>query len=424
MSSSRTGWSCWSLTITGSVLPLDLEVEQRRAVDQHLAQHARVDLERHGVVAGRCRRRRTPGTRPSRRRRRVARVPRSGRSSTVECGSLSVGHTAGQCSDGRRARARPMPRSRWRGTTTARSRRAGSGARRRSARWSARRAPATPARGRPTSRARRTRRADALERRHLEAAERMVDTLGRMKGAAMKIGQLASFIDTEFLPPEYRELYQEQLAQLRTAGADDALEARCARCSTRSGRSPARSCSRTSSTRPPRRPRSARCTAPCCPTAAGWRSRSSTPAWPRRSRADMQNAGLILRMAKALAPGLDAKAAAEELKERVMEELDYELEAQNQRSFARGYRGHPFIHVPDVVTRLSTDARAGERVGRRRRLRGGQAAAAGRARPLRRDRLPLLLRLDLPPAALQRRRPPRQLPADARRQGRRSSTSA
>src|SRR5919109_2401476 len=58
--------------------------------------------------------------------------------------------------------------------------------------------------------------AEALERRHLEAAERMVQTLGKMKGAAMKIGQLASFIDTEFLPPEYRELYQEQLAQLRT----------------------------------------------------------------------------------------------------------------------------------------------------------------------------------------------------------------
>src|SRR5215210_2043840 len=59
--------------------------------------------------------------------------------------------------------------------------------------------------------------ADALDRRHLEAAERMVETLGRMKGAAMKIGQLASFIDTEFLPPEYRELYQEQLASLRSS---------------------------------------------------------------------------------------------------------------------------------------------------------------------------------------------------------------
>ena len=74
----------------------------------------------------------------------------------------------------------------------------------------------------------------------------------------------------------------------------------------------------------------------------------------RRLRADLQNAGMILRMAKAIAPGLDAKATAEELKERVLEELDYEYEAQNQRTFARAYRGHPFIVVPDVVTRLST----------------------------------------------------------------------
>src|SRR6266480_1759192 len=58
---------------------------------------------------------------------------------------------------------------------------------------------------------------EALDSRHLEAAERMVETLGTMKGAALKIGQLASFIDTEFLPPEYRELYQERLASLRTS---------------------------------------------------------------------------------------------------------------------------------------------------------------------------------------------------------------
>jgi predicted unusual protein kinase regulating ubiquinone biosynthesis (AarF/ABC1/UbiB family) len=70
-------------------------------------------------------------------------------------------------------------------------------------------------------------------------------------------------------------------------------------------------------------------------------------------RADLSNAGMILRLTKALAPGLDAKAVADELRERVLEELDYEHEAQNQRSFARAYRGHPFIYVPDVVTRLS-----------------------------------------------------------------------
>src|SRR5213082_2775208 len=57
---------------------------------------------------------------------------------------------------------------------------------------------------------------EALDSRHLEAAERMVDVLGTMKGAAMKIGQLASFIDTEFIPEEYRELYQDKLATLRS----------------------------------------------------------------------------------------------------------------------------------------------------------------------------------------------------------------
>src|SRR6266516_3980609 len=70
-------------------------------------------------------------------------------------------------------------------------------------------------------------------------------------------------------------------------------------------------------------------------------------------RADLSNASMLLRLGKALAPGLDAKAVARELKERVLEELDYEYEAQNQRSFARAYRGHPFIYVPDVITRLS-----------------------------------------------------------------------
>jgi predicted unusual protein kinase regulating ubiquinone biosynthesis (AarF/ABC1/UbiB family) len=70
-------------------------------------------------------------------------------------------------------------------------------------------------------------------------------------------------------------------------------------------------------------------------------------------RADMQNAGLILRLARALAPGLDAKAAAAELRERVLEELDYEYEADNQRRFARAYRGHPFAQVPAVVGGLS-----------------------------------------------------------------------
>jgi predicted unusual protein kinase regulating ubiquinone biosynthesis (AarF/ABC1/UbiB family) len=192
-----------------------------------------------------------------------------------------------------------------------------------------------------------------LEARHLETAMKMASVLGEMKGVAMKMGQLASFIDTEFLPPEYAELYQEQLAQLRTDApampwekvrkvldeeykgepfdelfADIEPDAFAAasigqvhRATLVDGRRVA--------------------------------VKIQYPGIAEALEADLRNAGMIVRLARALAPGLDAKAVADELRMRVMEELDYEYEAQSQRTFARGYRGHPFIYVPDVLTRLS-----------------------------------------------------------------------
>ena len=193
---------------------------------------------------------------------------------------------------------------------------------------------------------------ERLDRRHMEAAERMVDTLGTMKGAAMKIGQLASFIDTDFLPEEYRELYQDKLANLRSEAPampwkqvrkvleeewDDPVEELFEEFEHEAAA--AASIGQVH-----------RATLPDGRRVA---VKIQYPGVAEALRADMQNAGMIMRLAKAIAPGLDAKAAAAELKERVLEELDYEYEAQNQRAFSRGYRGHPFIYVPDVVTRLS-----------------------------------------------------------------------
>src|SRR5690348_7754500 len=57
----------------------------------------------------------------------------------------------------------------------------------------------------------------ALERRHIEAAEQIVTALGTMKGAAMKIGQVLSFLDVGLVPPEYQEEFQKKLAKLRDA---------------------------------------------------------------------------------------------------------------------------------------------------------------------------------------------------------------
>jgi hypothetical protein len=62
---------------------------------------------------------------------------------------------------------------------------------------------------------------------------------------------------------------------------------------------------------------------------------------------------MIMRLLKRMTPGLDVKAITEEVRERIIEELDYELEAENQRSLGRIYDGHPFIVVPKVIGELS-----------------------------------------------------------------------
>jgi predicted unusual protein kinase regulating ubiquinone biosynthesis (AarF/ABC1/UbiB family) len=51
-------------------------------------------------------------------------------------------------------------------------------------------------------------------------------------------------------------------------------------------------------------------------------------------------------------PGLDSGDIAAELRDRVAAELDYELEAANQRAMQRAYAGHPFAYVPAVVGEL------------------------------------------------------------------------
>jgi predicted unusual protein kinase regulating ubiquinone biosynthesis (AarF/ABC1/UbiB family) len=60
----------------------------------------------------------------------------------------------------------------------------------------------------------------------------------------------------------------------------------------------------------------------------------------------LSRAGRLFGM---LMPGLDVKPLLDELKDRISEELDYELEAMSQQMFADAYAGDPDIYVPDVV---------------------------------------------------------------------------
>ena len=194
---------------------------------------------------------------------------------------------------------------------------------------------------------------ERLEGRHLETALKIASTLGEMKGAAMKLGQLASFVDTDFLPDEYRELYQEQLAKLRTSAPAMPWEkvVKVLEAEYRDER-----LDELFSEIEPRAFAAASIGQVHRATLHDGRTVAVKVQYPGVAdalEADLQNMGMIVRLGKALAPGLDPKAIAEEVRERVMEELDYEYEAQNQRSFSRAYRNHPFIYVPDVLTRLS-----------------------------------------------------------------------
>ncbi|MGI8585075.1 MAG: AarF/UbiB family protein, partial [Thermoleophilaceae bacterium] len=67
-------------------------------------------------------------------------------------------------------------------------------------------------------------RRSAAERRQIKAAEQIVEVLGQMKGAAMKVGQVASFIDTGAFPPEVNARLQEKLAQLRDSAPQVSFE--------------------------------------------------------------------------------------------------------------------------------------------------------------------------------------------------------
>jgi predicted unusual protein kinase regulating ubiquinone biosynthesis (AarF/ABC1/UbiB family) len=65
---------------------------------------------------------------------------------------------------------------------------------------------------------------------------------------------------------------------------------------------------------------------------------------------DLNQLGRIARLFSTITPGLEVKPLIAELKARVTEELDYVLEAESQRAFAKGYADDPDVCVPDVVT--------------------------------------------------------------------------
>ncbi len=66
-------------------------------------------------------------------------------------------------------------------------------------------------------------------------------------------------------------------------------------------------------------------------------------------KADLKTMQRMVGVFKQLSPGADVQGVVDELIERTEMELDYRLEADNQRAFAKAYAGHPRFLVPHIV---------------------------------------------------------------------------
>lgn len=186
------------------------------------------------------------------------------------------------------------------------------------------------------------------EARRKRDAEAVTKTMGDMKGAFMKLGQMMSFI-SDSIPPEYQMALKS--LQAEAPPMDFAL---------------VRDVAERELGKPLERAFAHFDEKPLASASIGQvhRARLATgeevvvkiqyPGVADAINADMQNAGMLYRMVGLMYPGLDPKPVIEELRGRIGEELDYAREARNQQAFYDLYDGHPAIIIPKVFPSHST----------------------------------------------------------------------
>ena len=193
----------------------------------------------------------------------------------------------------------------------------------------------------------------AKQARAMDLADQLVKQLGQMKGAAMKIGQVLSTVDFELIPEGEREEFKQRLAALRDNAPQVSFK-------------DMKKVAEKDLGGPLKEHFDEFDEEPVAAASIGqvYRARTHSgtdvavkvqyPGVAEAVETDMRNMQMLVPFLKRMAPGMDAKALLAELRERISEELDYEIEAANQRQVGRAYRDHPFVRIPAVDTGLST----------------------------------------------------------------------
>jgi predicted unusual protein kinase regulating ubiquinone biosynthesis (AarF/ABC1/UbiB family) len=192
-------------------------------------------------------------------------------------------------------------------------------------------------------------RKEELDRAYeLKSAEQVTEALGNMKGVLMKLGQMASFLNEGF--PEH---LRAQLATLQSDAPPMSADLAASVIQEELGKHPDQLFASWD-----RKPLA---------SASIGQVHSATlhdgrrvavkvqyPGVEKAIAADLSNTAMLTQMLGVLFKGLDVAPFVAELKARVSEELDYELEASRQRRFCDIFEDHPTIVVPQVIDEYSS----------------------------------------------------------------------
>jgi predicted unusual protein kinase regulating ubiquinone biosynthesis (AarF/ABC1/UbiB family) len=185
----------------------------------------------------------------------------------------------------------------------------------------------------------------------MKSAQQVADELGNMKGALMKLGQMASYLDDGLpeplrlalsqlqsnAPPMSIDLvHQEIKRELGSSVRDLFVEFDDEPIAAASIGQVHRAILRT--------PQGERAVA----------VKVQYPGVAEAIDADIRTADLLGTLLAFGFKSLNPEDMVAEIKDRLREELDYKKEAENQQVFADFYKGHPFIHVPEVLHNYST----------------------------------------------------------------------
>ena len=180
-----------------------------------------------------------------------------------------------------------------------------------------------------------------------KAAQQLFTVLGELKGGAMKVGQALSVMEAA-IPEQYGKPYREALTKLQREAPplpaakvhrvlDAQLGTKWRERFTSFEDTPVASASIGQVHK------------------AVWSDgrevavKIQYPGADEALRADLKTMQRMVRVLKQLSPGADVQGVVDELIERTEMELDYRLEADNQRAFAKAYEGHPHFVVPHIV---------------------------------------------------------------------------